>query len=847
MTTGFEPVLHALSVEPRTARPGEIVSIAFRARNDAALPSPEGTVVFELPDGLEPLDGVQAALRPAGAGEVACAVVRARVRPPRDQHTELALRARLMLPDMAAITNTCMFRVRSRAILDDDESGTFVELLDDDTVRVRAVVRNGGDGPALGVRLELPVPSGCRRLDGEDTLGLERLDPGAVVTLEYLARIEQRVEHVVAEGAGVHFGAAWQMLAVRSAVVLEPRIAQPAVAVRCSRRRVELDLALRNDGWAHAHDVPLRIALPAGVELAAATVAVDGIPLMPRRRRGAAPSVARLAQQGDAHLLTIALLPARSTVRVTFAATHDGNAAPGLLELRLTDHRVEVELRPERHDELRVETLSVPLSVPPGALATIRARVVNAGDRAEHWNVALERSGLTEAAPVSRALEPGTFAIVELPLTVPASATDGERIPFALVLAGAQGERSRHELDVMVRMPSGGTAPYDEDIAVEEADDRVAPVVHAVLRTPDGVVCGAPFAASLDIDVEDTVESLIVRTIDDESTQYVPGSTTAGDCIVLDSAGRSRLSGGLVLRGIPAATRVRIGWRSLAAAPPGTSLAIGVELEVDGIQRTVTPVEVEVHDAPAFAIRPAELPYHVDAPTLAPHDRATAEPGEDLTDDDAGTDDLSNDTFASHDREPVDRDPIPVAARRWNDVARLMYGARCTGLVLHLLALRALFPEPDPDAGDAVTRARDAVGEALRDLFDRLFIKLRIPNFIAGTDDLEDGVLRRALLAYGDANGDEARNAVLLDAPLGGPTALRALISAVVNAHDSPFDRAVAQYFHQLDAVLCAFEDVPLGVFEAALESDSDRRLDAARANVLALLDEQLVHEPLAC
>ena len=847
MTTGYEPVLHALSVEPRAARPGEIVSIAFRARNNGALPSPAGTVVFVLPAGLDPLDDVEAALPSVDPGVTACATLRARVCPPHDHHTDLALRARLTLPDMNATTNTCTVRVRSRPVLDGGESGTFVEPVDADTVRVRAVVRNEGDGPALDVRLHLPVPPGCRRLDGEDTLVAERIDPGNALVLEYGARIERALDRVAADGAGVQFAAAArQSLAVRSAVVLEPRTAAPTVVMRSFRRRIDLDVALRNDGWVSAHDVPLRIVLPAGLELAASSLAVDGISVaLPRRRRGSASAVARLQRQGDAHLLTIALIPARGSVGITFTATHDGNAKAGPLELHSADHRLDVELRPERHDELRVEPLAIPASVPPAGAVTIRARILNAGDRVERCDVALERAGLTEAAPLSCALEPGTFAIVELPLAVPVNATDGERIPFALVISDAHGERLRHELDTVVRARFGYATPND-DVAKDEADERVTPVVHAALRAPDHVVCGAPFAVSLDIDVEDPVDSLIVRTVDDEAAPYVPGSTTVGDCVVLDSDGRSRLSGGLLLRGIPSATRVRVSWTLLAAAPPGASLAIGAAIDADGTRCGLAPIGLEVRDTHAFALRPAELPYHVDAPTVPARVQTRAMPDDDASGD-ASTDDVLFDTIGPPNDAPAPEVPSASAPiRRWDDVARLMRGARCDGLVLHVLALRALFPDLDQDAGDAPTIARAAVGEALRDLFDRLFVKLRIPNFTIGADDLEDRALRGALLGVADANDGAPRYAALLDAPLGGPTALRALIAATPGGRDSPLDRAVEGYLRALDTTLCAFEDLPLDVFEAALVRGRDRTLDEARAVVLALLDAQLA-EALAC
>ncbi len=300
MTSGNEPVLHALSVEPRVARPGEVVRLTFRTRNVGTVPSPAATVAFVLPAGLAALDALDAPLRSVAPGEEVTAAIDARVLPPFDERTELALQARVELTDARLTTNVCTLHVRSRAVLDGESSGTFVEPVDADTVRVSAVVCNEGDGPAVGVSVRLPSPAGCRRVDGEGaaTLDVDRIEAGASVTLGFDARVEHAMTQVRCDGAEVRFGAgARRPICARNALALRPEIAAPVVVARPRRRGVELTVDVRNDGWAPAHDARLSMTLPAGLRLDEDSVAVDGIPIAavrgvaPRRRRWPAFSV----------------------------------------------------------------------------------------------------------------------------------------------------------------------------------------------------------------------------------------------------------------------------------------------------------------------------------------------------------------------------------------------------------------------------------------------------------------------------------------------------------------------------------------------------------------------------
>ncbi len=82
-----------------------------------------------------------------------------------------------------------------------------------------------------------------------------------------------------------------------------------------------------------------------------------------------------------------------------------------------------------------------------------------------------------------------------------------------------------------------------------------------------------------------------------------------------------------------------------------------------------------------------------------------------------------------------------------NWVVQYLEQTRVGGLVAHLLALRALFPDR-VGGSDRLLRARlRSHRELLADLADRLFIKVRLPDFPLEADDIETPELRASLVA----------------------------------------------------------------------------------------------------
>ena len=169
-------------------------------------------------------------------------------------------------------------------------SGTRVERVDAQTVRVIALVTNEGDGPAKDVVLAVRAPAGCVRVDaaGPTLVHTARLEPGVVVRW---VRIEAPHGFVCADECDITSrDAATRLLPVRSGVPLEAQLADPELRVVSGRACVEVHALIRNVGWADAHDVPVSIILPPPLRVAGATLRIDALPYGLRTTRAVTAS-----------------------------------------------------------------------------------------------------------------------------------------------------------------------------------------------------------------------------------------------------------------------------------------------------------------------------------------------------------------------------------------------------------------------------------------------------------------------------------------------------------------------------------------------------------------------------
>ncbi|MDQ6942089.1 MAG: hypothetical protein M3169_06180 [Candidatus Eremiobacteraeota bacterium] len=850
----------------------------FRTRNLGTSASPPGTVAILLGDGLEAVDDPEVAVASVAPGEDVVAMMRARIAVPLDDRTELAVQAVLRVPDAALGTNVCAVLVRSRPVLDGAASGTFVEPLDEEHVRVRAVVTNEGDGAACGVRIDVPAPAGCVRLEGDSrgVLEIERLDVGASVTVAFEARIVDPVAVVHVDDAEVCYGAGRRcMLPVREVVVMEPVIAAPCVAVRSSRRSAEVAVDVRNDGWVDARDVRVRIALPAPLRAIDGSIVMDGVPVAAARggrRGGGDPPFARVERTGGAHVAVVPVF-ARSTTRVALTATFAGGYLGGTVVASAGPHETAAPFAPELVHDVRIRLIDMPRAVAPGGEIRVAVEVVNAGDVAEELFFCIAGPGIVVAPEaVSRTIAPGCVAVVELVGFAHHAASVNGPLVLSVVACDSERERARAEFAVVVR---DRLAPCCGD-AIDPDDAALPALVQAALHGPDHVAAGAPFTMRADIDVEDSVEMLAVRVRDVAGATYVSGSTSLDGRLLLDRAGASPLGGaGLLLRSVTAGTRVTAAW-TLLADPSVCDEALVVELllEVDGEERPVESVAVHVRGRDAFVPQPSGLAYHVDACVVevapSPEDVIVLD-SQPAAPDDAFA---AAAVLAVHPPQtcaPYD-DAFTFGFRvdpsRLHTVARLLETAG-SGLVAHVFALRSFFPDDETSGDPRVAAALDGVRCTLGDVFDRLFVKLRIPGFDVAADDVDDAVLRSAMICLferlldaspGDDRGEGATVrmtrgrvhellAAFADAPHGAPAMLRALVALlpVRCESDPPLGVAIARYARALDDVLARYEGAPLEIFDDALARASDRALDDARVALAAALREPAPLAGMSC
>ncbi|HTD35346.1 MAG TPA: hypothetical protein VK665_16890, partial [Candidatus Elarobacter sp.] len=898
MTGDDEAALYALSAEPRSARAGETILIRFRTRNVGTAPSPPGTVLFALGEGLEPSGPLEVAVEPVAPGEDVVAAVGARVAPPGAELTEIVVRAALHVPGAVLRTNACTVVVHGRPAFDGPGSGTFVEALDAHSVRVRAVVTNEGDGPARGVRVVVPVPAGCARDDGrsDEILDVEQLPVGESVRAQFDARVAAIVGEIRADGGVVCFGDGRRAaLPVRCGVVPEPLVVPPRVVVTAMRRRADVVVELRNDGWADARDVRVRADLPPGLKWIADGFALEGAPV--GARPAGTGALARVEREGEGRVVVISAVPARASVHVAFAAAYGPSCAGGTIVVRVGEHVVEAPFVPVRARDVRVRPFDAVRVVSPGEAFTVAARVENAGDLTERLAFGIAGVPFAEHVFASRMIAAGCAADVALQIAVPEDLPDGAAFAAAFVATGDDGESARAPFAVRVRQSA---APDPRETVLGDASAVGRATLSAEISVPGVATAGAPFGVRLVVGVEESVDTLTVRSAAPDGAAYVPGTAMLDGRVLLDGTPFDVCpfdGDGLVVRGISAGTRLTFAWSLRADDPPVEPIVVAARLDADGETRVATSPEIVVRTRDAFAARPPGTPYHVEscatAPAMCPpfplerHNGAqrsdasdteraieTSETELDLRGIEAyesaravapdvdvlaaaiaslGADRFDGLTSAVANGEPRPDEPsLRLTGERRSEIERLFVRARAEGLVAHLFVLRFFFPDAlGTDA--AVAAALDGVRDALRDVFDRLFVKLRIPGFDVSSDDLEDAGLRAALVALfrqlAPARSDAANVLTMLaDASYGSPAVLRALVSLLpVRCDDDPAaGAALARYASAIGEALARYDGLPLEIFDDALARRGDRALDDARAALVEALRTHAARVALA-
>jgi len=840
----YENVLHALGVEPPSARPGDLIRLRFDAPNVCGNATGHGTVTFLLGDLLEPLSDPVVAVPPAEPGSAVVAELSARVAAGAGDGPPLTVQAVLCVDGASYGSNLAQVTVRTHAILDGARSGTFVEERDDGIVAVRAVVVNEGDGAAHGVRLLLPAPSGCTRLDGDGVaeIACARLEPGAHLEVAFDARVIAPVGTIAANDAEVrcHDGTQ-RAVAARGTITTRAALAIPEVTVRAGRRRTTIAVALRNDGWADARDVAIVVVLPPAMRPLHDGVSVDGVAVAartPRRAQGA--PLATLAFEGSRIALALDGIAARATAQIEIVAAHAAACDGGVVRIESGAGVVESAFVPQvdRTVRLRVEPGTPPAA--PGERIVVAATVANAGDVAERLTLAI--AGAEQGCdPLTVAVSPGRIARVVF------EATLGERdddvvADLALVACDDGGERARVAFPVAVRT----RARLERSVpgALSALPAEAAPAAPQLrLEAPDAVAAGCAFTVALRIDAAAAIETLTIRAQTPPGARAVAGSTAIDGLAIRENGRATPLEHGVVLRDVPPQRCIGLQW-SLIADGSGANVRVGVAVVADGVTVTAEGAPIPVQSSPPFATRDHRLGYH-----LAHHTVATPTADEPVEaaparSEPAHLPDTVRLTFAH------DGDAPSVAAR-------LLRGDAPVGLAGYLPILGALFPTGSSAAGSAAALA--AAGTAIGEGFDRLHVLLRLPGFAPSGEDLEDALQRRALVALyqalfegpddgafrDDAFAVEVERSRLreivsafADARFGAPSAIRAILALIPTRYDDEplLSAALARYIAALDDALRRCERLTGEGADRVLAAGRDAALDDARASLAAAL-----------
>jgi uncharacterized repeat protein (TIGR01451 family) len=344
-----------------------------------------------------------------------------------------------------------------------------------------------------------------------------------------------------------------------------------------------------------------------------------------------------------------------------------------------------------------------------------------------------------------------------------------------------------------------------------------------------------------------------------DSVIYVPNSTTVNDVPIRDAGALPPFAAdGISLNEVDPGVEPTIRWQIVVhnAQRSGTPIVHVAHVRYDEEHEDeIVSSELVVRSGPVFANAIPGLPFGLDgvlgpspagAPQALTQDRFLELPPATPVTDGNGAPYRAQLTTASPNAEAGNRTATLASFtdERVARTLRFLREARFEGLVSHLFALRAFLPDA---IGDAHCGALEVLRDALREEFDRLFIKLRLPRYTIVARDIEtpslraiiDRLLDEASLAHGappeppiasielrgSFSSDELR--ALYDRMLSSELASAPPWAAL--ARLLPDETAIhAEYRARLIERLDAFSGAEAAEFVEALQRQQDAALDGA-------------------
>lgn len=271
-----------------------------------------------------------------------------------------------------------------------------------------------------------------------------------------------------------------------------------------------------------------------------------------------------------------------------------------------------------------------------------------------------------------------------------------------------------------------------------------------------------------------------VRIAQPASLIYVPNSTTVNDVPIRDVGALAPFASdrGIVLNEFDPGVEATIRWRDVVhnQLAAGETIVRVARLAYDGDRyEEIASEGLKVRAAPVFANAIPGLQFGLEGvvgPAAEAHDeRYDLSPA---IEDAPSYGDLagSEGTYTNgHAAEALASGALVGTVlgleNEWLSwTLRFLEEARFPGLVTHLFALRALMPQAIGEDGASL----GPVSEGLREELDRLFIKLRLPNYAIAPRDIETPSLRASVERLVDEAG--ASRGIPADPPAGA-TVLR--------------------------------------------------------------------------
>jgi hypothetical protein len=374
-------------------------------------------------------------------------------------------------------------------------------------------------------------------------------------------------------------------------------------------------------------------------------------------------------------------------------------------------------------------------------------------------------------------------------------------------------------------------------------------------------------------------EHVVLRAVPSNLAVYAPGSTQLNGLTIPDDLGTSQLwsQRGLALTDVNPGLDLRVRWEMLVISPiaAGTPIETRVVVEWDGNHSmALAAPPLHVLSSPSLEAGAAGTPISLarlvspalEAPRaeeIVPPQAAEAEE-EAAAEETAALEVLPAPPPPEPEPEPGPTVYVDFTQDQLVQALRTLEMSNAGGLIAHIFAIRALFPNAIAGADTQFEQIAESAARAIREPLDRLFVRLRAPRLTITAKDLEDRESRFALRSFVDALLEAPveelgeleprvvrlsgradphvlrRSRAQLDsAPLGSVTPWIAgahLLGTSIEFNGGRRSGVLEQYRAELIKVFGVLETLPIPEFHRVLTSSVNRTLDEGLGAVVEAL-----------